>query len=84
MTELGASAIDIYEDNRRFTKLVETVYATDPGYSHMVGSGTSHGSNITYEGTVGYKYYAEVHLTASDNTGGDTIKYASPTVTAQK
>ena len=83
MTELGASAIDIYENDGRSTRLIETVYATDPGYSHMMGSGTYHGSNIIYEGTVGYKYYAEVHLTASDSTGGDTVKHPSPTVTAK-
>lgn len=84
MTTLGASAIDIYEDNGSSTRLIDTIYATDPECSHMLGSGTYHGSNITYEGTVGYKYYAEVHLTASNSTGGDTIKYPSPTVTAKK
>lgn len=40
MTELGASSIEIYENNGRTTKLVDTIYATDRGYEHMLGSGT--------------------------------------------
>lgn len=84
MTELGASSIDIYENNGQTTKLVKTVYATDDGYSYLLGSGTYHSGNITYSGTIGYKYYAKVHFTASDNTGGDTATSTSPTVTAKK
>lgn len=82
MTELGASSIDIYENNGRSTKLVATIYATDKGYEHMMGSGTYHGSNITYDGTIGYQYYVKVHFTASNSTGGDTVTSTSPTVTA--
>lgn len=84
MTKLGASSIDIYENNGQTTKWVKTIYATDEGYEHMMGSGTYHGSNVTYKGTIGYKYSAKVHLTASDNTGGDTITRTSPEVTAKK
>lgn len=84
MTTLGASSIDIYENNGRTTKLVDTVYATDPGYEHMMGDGTYHASNITFDGTVGYRYYVKVHFTAKDSSGGDTVISTSPTVTAKK
>lgn len=84
MTKLGATSIDIYENNGRTTKLVDTVYATDDGYENMMGTGTSHFSNITFSGTVGYQYYAKVHLTASDSSGVDTATSTSPTVTAKR
>lgn len=84
MTKLGATSIDIYENNGRTTKLVDTVYATDAGYENMMGTGTSHASNITFGGTVGYQYYAKVHLTASDSSGEDTATSTSPTVTAKR
>lgn len=84
MTKLGASSIQIYENDGQSIKWVKTIYATDPGYSNMMGSGTYHGSNITYTGTPGYKYYAKVHLTARDSTGFDTITSTTPTVTAIK
>ena len=84
MTTLGASSIDIYENNGHTTKLVDTIYATDSGYEHMMGDGTYHASNITFGGTVGYQYYAKVHLTASDSSGEDTATSTSPTVTAKR
>lgn len=84
MTKLGATSIEIYENNGRTTKLVDTVYATDAGYENMMGTGTSHASNITYDGTVGYQYYAKVHLTASNSNGGETTTSISPTVTAKR
>jgi len=84
MTELGASAIDIYENSGRSFKLIDTIYPTNPDYSNMMGNGTYHGSNITYTGTIGYKYYADVHLTAKNSTGSDTIIESTPTVTAKR
>jgi len=84
MTKLGATSIDIYENNGRTTKLVDTVYATDAGYENMMGTGISHASNITFSGTVGYQYYAKVHLTASNSNGGETTTSISPTVTAKR
>ena len=84
MTKLGATSIDIYENNGRTTKLVDTVYATDAGYENMMGTGRSHASNITFDGTVGYQYYAKVHLTASNSSGGETTTSTSPTVTAKR
>lgn len=84
MTELGASSIDIYEVNGRSTTLVETVYSSDPNRENMLGNGTYHSSNITYTGIIGYAYYAEVHFTARNSTGGDNITKTTPTVTAKK
>ena len=84
MTELGTSSIEIYENNGRTTKLVDTIYATDRGYEHMLGSGTYHASNITYDGTIGYQYYVKVHFTASNSNGGDTATSTSRAVTAIK
>lgn len=84
MTELGASSIDIYENNGRTTTWIHTIYPTDPGCENMLGSGTYHRSDVTYTGTIGYKYYARVHLSASNSNGGDTITKTTPTVTATK
>lgn len=82
MTTLGASSIDIYENNGQGARWIKTIYSTDPGYSNMIGSGMYYGSNITYTGKPGYKYYAKVHLTARNSTGFDTITSTTPVVTA--
>lgn len=84
MTELGASSIDIYEDNGKTTKCVKTVYSTDKGYEDMIGSGMYYGSNISYIGTIGYNYYAKVHFVARDNLGGDAVTLTTTTVTAKR
>ena len=80
----NSASIEIYENNGRTTKLVDTIYATDRGYEHMLGSGTYHASNITYDGTIGYQYYVKVHFTASNSNGGDTATSTSRAVTAIK
>lgn len=82
MTKLGAASIDVYENNGTGARWVKTILPTDPGCANMLGSGTYHGSNVTYTGTPGYKYYAKVHLTARNSTGFDTITSTTPTVTA--
>lgn len=82
MTTLGASAIEIYENNGQGARWIKTIYSTDPGYSNMIGSGMYYGSNITYTGKPGYKYYAKVYLTARNSTGFDTIPSTTPVVTA--
>ena len=41
-----------------------------------------HAEEVTYDGTIGYKYYAKVHLKACDQYGGDSVTTISPTVTA--
>ncbi len=84
MTELGASSIDIYENNGKTTRWVKTVYSTDEGYENMMGSGMYYGSNITYTGTIGYDYYAKIHFVARNSSGGDTVTSTTPTVTAKR
>lgn len=85
MSEIGATSIDLYEDNGHSTSLIKTYRYTDLGYSHLMGTGKlSHRSEVTYNGTVGYRYYAEVHLTARDSSGSDSIIEIAPLVTAKK
>lgn len=85
MSEVGATSINLYEDNGNSTRLVKTYRASDPEYSHLMGTNkVVHRSNVTYNGTVGYEYYAEVHLTAGNSSGSDSIVEISPSVTAKK
>lgn len=82
MTTLGAASVRVYEDDGTGARWVKTIFPTDPGCENMLGSGTYHGSNVTYTGTPGYTYYAKVYLTARDSTGFDTIPSTTPVVTA--
>ena len=82
MTSLGAASVLVYEDDGTGARWVKTIFPTDPDCENMLGSGTYHGSNVTYTGTPGYKYYAKVYLTAQNSTGLDTIPSTTPTVTA--
>lgn len=83
MSELGASSIDIYENNGHSTRWIDSIYVSDRGNEKMLGSGTYHSCDLIYQGTIGYEYYAKIHFTASDNTGGDTITKTTPTATAK-
>ena len=85
MTQIGASTIYLYEDNGKTSKIVKTFRSSDLEYSNMMNQNTSfHGDNVTYnDGKVGYKYYAEVYLKASNSTGGDTVMQPTNTVTAK-
>lgn len=82
MTTLGAASVLVYEDDGTGARWVKTILPTDPDCENMLGSGMYHGSNVTYTGTPGYKYYAKVYLTARNSTGFDTIPSTTPTVTA--
>ena len=85
MSEVGATSIELYEDNGYSSRLVKTYSASDIEYSHLMGANkVVHRSNVTYSGTVGYKYYAEVHLTAKNASGSDSIIEIAPLVTAKK
>lgn len=39
---------------------------------------------ISYQGTAGYKYYAQVCVYAGDSTGSDSRVYVTPTVVARR
>lgn len=85
MSKIGATSIDLYEDNGQSTTLVKTYRATNLEYSHLMGSNKlSHSSEVTFSGTAGYKYYAKVHLTAKNSSGSDSIVEVAPSVTAKK
>ena len=84
MTTLGASSIDIYNGSGPSAIWIDTIYASDPDCEKMLGSGTYHSCDIIYQGTVGREYYAKIHFVASDNTGGDSITKATPSVIAKK
>ncbi len=85
MSEIGATSIDLYEDNGNSTRLIKTYLASKPEYSHLMGANkVVHRSDVTYSGTVGYKYYAEVHLIAGNSSGSDSIVEIAPSVTAKK
>lgn len=85
MSEIGATSVEIYEDNGHTTKRVATYNYTDPAYSFMMGKNEGiHAKDISYNGTVGYKYYAKVYFRASNSFGGDAVTETTPVVTAKK
>ena len=83
MSEIGATSIELYENTGSSTKRVATYNSTNPSYSYIMGKNEGvHAEAVTYDGTIGYKYYAKVHLKACDQYGGDSVTTISPTVTA--
>lgn len=76
-TEIGATDVYLYESSNgtSFT-CVEHFSADD--YPRMLGSGRHFNRDIvTYEGTVGKYYFAEVYVYAGNSTGGDTRVYTT-------
>jgi len=85
MTEAGATAIYLYEDNGSTEKCVKTYRCTDKEYEYILAKNTDfYGSNVTYSGTIGYDYYAIVYLKAGNSTGSDTVVSTTRTVTARR
>lgn len=85
MSEIGATSIEIYESSGQSAKRVATYDCTNPDYSYIMGSNTGmHAEEVTYNGIVGYKYYAKIHLKVSGESGGDAVTETSPTVTAKR
>lgn len=85
MSELGATTIYLYEDDGYSSKIVKTYRSTDSNYPDMMAENTFyHGSNVTYDGIAGNKYYAVVNFKAGDSTGSDTTSGQTATVTARK
>lgn len=84
MSELGATTIYLYEDDGHSTELIKTYKSTDPNYPNMMADNAFyHGSNVTYTGTAGYKYYASVHFKAGNSSGSGTTVGTTEIVTAQ-
>ncbi len=85
VSEIGAVSIEIYEDNGYSEKCVATYNSSDSDYAYMIATGKSiHSGSLTHNGTIGYDYYAKVHLVVSDHTGGDAVIETSTSVTAKK
>lgn len=83
MAEIGATSVEIYENSGQSTKRVATYNYTDPDYSYIMGANKGmHAEEVTYDGIVGYKYYAKIHLKASGESGGDAVTETSSIVTA--
>ena len=78
MDKLGASAIDIYNDDGI---LVHTILHTDPGCSNMMTENNySYGSSVNWEGISGESYYAIIAFYATDDTGYDYRTFVTTTV----
>lgn len=74
-TMIGASDVYLYEssDNLHFTCVEHFNYED---YPDMMGSGRHFNYDVaTYDGTVGYYYYARVYVYAGDSTGYDSKVY---------
>lgn len=77
MTDIGATDIYIYEstDNVDFTRV--SSFSSDR-YPRMLGSGTIYvDTPITYAGTPGCYYIAEVYFYAANSTGSDSRSYTT-------
>lgn len=85
MTEVEATTIYLYEDNGNTKKCVKTYRYTDKEYKYILAKNTVYyGSNVSYNGTIGYDYYATIYLKAGNSTGSDTVVSTTRTVTASK
>lgn len=79
MTEIGATTIYIYEskDGRNFSQ-VKSYESSD--YPEMIGSGTVYYEDVvTYQGKVGYYYFAVVYVYAANANGSDTRRCETST-----
>ncbi len=84
MDEVGASRVQIFESKdggntwtskRIYLKsLFPELVITDDFFYYD--------TPISYQGTPGYKYYAEITVYAGDSTGSDTKEYTTGVVTA--
>lgn len=84
MDEIGAKRIEIFESkNSGRTWTSEKIYlsSTTPGM-YITNAFYYYDDPVTYYGTPGYKYYADVTVYAGDSTGSDSRVYSTPVVTA--
>lgn len=84
MDEIGVRTIFLYEsrDGVSFTRVA--LYE-DSDYPEMMGSGILFYEDLfTYQGKVGYYYYASTYVYAGKDGGGDTRNYTTSTVRAIK
>ena len=78
-TQIGARDIYLYEstDGIHFTCVKHFNYSN---YPYMMGSGwLYHRDAVTYSGTYGRYYFANVYVYAADSTGSDSRLYSTAT-----
>ena len=82
MDEIGVESITIYE--RQSDGYYDDVYTyTRYNTSGMIRyNNYEHFKSVTYQGTVGKKYYAEIAFYAEDSEGNETLYHSSNVVTA--
>ena len=82
MEEVGVKSITIYEkqsdgnydDVHTYTRYNTSGMISTNDYSHF--------KSLTYQGTIGTKYYAEIAFYAKDSDGSETLCYDTNVVTA--
>ena len=84
MDEIGASRVQIFEskdDGNTWTS--KRIYLKSL-YPELITTNdfVYYETPISYPGTPGYKYYAEITVYAGDSTGSDTKEYTTGVVTA--
>ena len=84
MDEVGASRVQIFEskdDGNTWTS--KRIYLKSL-YPELITTNdfVYYETPISYPGTPGYKYYAEITVYAGDSTGSDTKEYTTGVVTA--
>lgn len=82
-TQLGSDDIYLYESTDGVTfRLVRHYEYQD--YPDMMGSGWNYyDTPVTYQGTAGRYYYANVYVYAADNSGSDRRMYETSIVRAR-
>ena len=76
-TEIGATDVYLYESSNGTSYTCVEHFSSDD-YPEMLGSGWHFNKDVvTYEGTVGKYYYANVYLYAGNSSGGDTRVYTT-------
>lgn len=74
-TKIGATDVYLYESSNGTSFTCVEHFSSDD-YPEMLGSGRYyHDDLVTYDGTVGKYYYANVYVYAGNNSGGDTRVY---------
>lgn len=86
MDDVGALYVEIWEsqDGGANWDCVTTYYNSMYPELLVQNDVLYYDTPISYEGTAGYKYYAQVCVYAGDSTGSDSRVYVTPTVVARR
>lgn len=84
MDEIGIKRITIYEkQSDGYYESVKT-YTRDDTSGMIRTNNYEHFKRLTYQGTIGKKYYATIAFYAKDSEGNETLYHDSNVVTAVK